>query len=364
MNCVICKSIIDDKNISKEHIIPNCLGGKLKSSEILCSDCNSKLGSSIDSALSNNFNKYMTLFGFKRERGSNQKVELNSMDCNEKYYLYDDHLEMSKPEVSIDKCKNSIKYKIKGRSKKETCDILKGIYKKYGDKGNNSEIDEVMDKLEIRSENLNKRVSIGLDFGGHDFYRAIGKIALCFYALYFDDYENLDDLVNYVNKKILPKTNIVTMYYAQTNKKNWDNNSIYHYIGIKNIAGWVIGYIELFSTFKFIIKIKKNNDDTVKIRKDYYEWLTEIKDIEGDIFPNISDIDAAFSNEVFDYLDEFKTELNGLMRKAYKALKRRELNQKIKRTIYKVKEKNKDEKYFTEEIIREIINEIVKNLNK
>lgn len=42
---------IDKRKCSEEHIIPNAIGGKLKSKELICKKCNSKLGHSMDKEL-------------------------------------------------------------------------------------------------------------------------------------------------------------------------------------------------------------------------------------------------------------------------------------------------------------------------
>jgi len=49
--CIFCKEGLDDKNKSSEHIIPRCMGGKLKSNSIICRKCNSKFGTEFDEAL-------------------------------------------------------------------------------------------------------------------------------------------------------------------------------------------------------------------------------------------------------------------------------------------------------------------------
>ena len=42
-NCYKCTDEINDENVSTEHIIPNAVGGRLKSKELLCNICNSDL---------------------------------------------------------------------------------------------------------------------------------------------------------------------------------------------------------------------------------------------------------------------------------------------------------------------------------
>jgi len=42
--CIFCNKEITQDNDSKKHIIPNCIGGKLKVRGMVCKNCNSILG--------------------------------------------------------------------------------------------------------------------------------------------------------------------------------------------------------------------------------------------------------------------------------------------------------------------------------
>ena len=58
--CYLCHRSLDKSNSSKEHIIPNALGGKL-TARILCHDCNNRMGSSYDAQLA----KALEFFAYK-----------------------------------------------------------------------------------------------------------------------------------------------------------------------------------------------------------------------------------------------------------------------------------------------------------
>lgn len=49
--CILC---LADKPLTEEHIVPDCVGGSLKK-YLLCKDCNSNLGSTVDGPFSNSF---------------------------------------------------------------------------------------------------------------------------------------------------------------------------------------------------------------------------------------------------------------------------------------------------------------------
>ena len=52
-HCYLCGVLLDKSNSSVEHIIPNALGGDLKSRQLLCKKCNSDIGHQADSELAN-----------------------------------------------------------------------------------------------------------------------------------------------------------------------------------------------------------------------------------------------------------------------------------------------------------------------
>ena len=73
--CFFCDELLNEKNTSVEHIIPNSIGGRLKSKKILCKRCNSKLGEKFDSEISKMFNLTMLINNIKRDDGKTPRKE-------------------------------------------------------------------------------------------------------------------------------------------------------------------------------------------------------------------------------------------------------------------------------------------------
>lgn len=64
--CLFC----DNKNTgSDEHIIPDCINGRLHSKYIICQDCNAKFGKSIDPVIKEIFSQFLTIWGIKNGKG-------------------------------------------------------------------------------------------------------------------------------------------------------------------------------------------------------------------------------------------------------------------------------------------------------
>ena len=51
MKCIFCNAKINDSNKSSEHIVPNFLGGKYATSNIVCKSCNNNIGSDFEQKL-------------------------------------------------------------------------------------------------------------------------------------------------------------------------------------------------------------------------------------------------------------------------------------------------------------------------
>lgn len=69
MNCILCRALITADNDSKEHLIPNAIGGRLTLSGVLCGKCNNNTGHLWDSDLARQLNSLSLLFETRRQRG-------------------------------------------------------------------------------------------------------------------------------------------------------------------------------------------------------------------------------------------------------------------------------------------------------
>ena len=52
IKCYLCGTEITEENKTVEHIVLNSIGGRLKSSKLICKNCNSKFGNTFDACLS------------------------------------------------------------------------------------------------------------------------------------------------------------------------------------------------------------------------------------------------------------------------------------------------------------------------
>ena len=62
LNCALCDIIITNENDTKEHIVPNAIGGRKKIKGFICRACNSTSGDSWDKELAKQLNPLSLFF--------------------------------------------------------------------------------------------------------------------------------------------------------------------------------------------------------------------------------------------------------------------------------------------------------------
>lgn len=96
--CYLCDEVITAGNISEEHVIPNALGGRLRSRELLCRPCNARLGHEVDVDLCNYVAPLGVLIGLKRDSGRGRAVPITRADGSTLLLDHDGRLRTPQPE--------------------------------------------------------------------------------------------------------------------------------------------------------------------------------------------------------------------------------------------------------------------------
>ena len=95
--CLLCEEFISTEIDSREHLIPNSIGGRKKVSGFLCVSCNSKSGDSWDSALAHQMNPLSLFFRISRERGDAPSQKFQTTSGREWVLNADGSLDLPKP---------------------------------------------------------------------------------------------------------------------------------------------------------------------------------------------------------------------------------------------------------------------------
>jgi len=190
-HCFKCGVELSEQNTSVEHIIPNALGGRLKSKTLLCKNCNSEFGKTLDANLTGDFSGIATLLNIKLERGEVDSVEAIAADGTPLLISPTGKPSIKNPVFSENQTQDAKHIHFSARSEKEMAAFIKSIVAKY------PKVDGVQMAAAVQrsTEYLKDPAKISFKFGGADSFRSLLKIALEFRLLRVGSPANIGTLL-------------------------------------------------------------------------------------------------------------------------------------------------------------------------
>ncbi|WP_241579946.1 HNH endonuclease [Rosenbergiella nectarea] len=258
--CFLCEEEITEKNDSKEHIIPNAIGGKRKVKGFICNICNNTSGDTWESALANQLNPLSLFFGIIRERG-NTPPQFFETTGGEKYKLnHDGHMDIEKPIYSLtnSEYKDALKISIKARSKSEAKKMLIGIKRKYPKSA--IDVNELLDNAKLESSYCPDWLKFNLSFGGQDSGRSIVKSASALAVSSGILPKYCIEAKNYLKNKDAEAC--FGYFYESDLVKNRPIGIPFHCVSIKGCSTTkqVIAYLEYFGVQRVVMCLSSSYD--------------------------------------------------------------------------------------------------------
>lgn len=312
--CYLCNEIISSDKEHSEHIILNALGGRLKSKDILCLDCEKKYIDAHDRKLANQLQQFSTLFSVQRDRGENQPIK-NLKGEDGKEYLLDKDL---KPKIqkyqqpsSIVDSEGNIKITLTGRNYDDIKNQLKQLKSKYPELDVGVWMNKVKDQGISSHPSPVLKTGFSLNHTDPNILKAVVKV-ICEYIVHSTkDYDLVKELVPYLKGE---KENIQERcwFYIPPTAEQVTNQDICHIIQYEQKAdGTVYGWVQFFSAFSFIILVTKNSN--CAIEKNCYTYDLIQSSVKEDINFSIPLKEELTEEES---LNRFKARLSWLVKKA------------------------------------------------
>ena len=129
--CALCSELLADGDDSREHIIPNAIGGRRKIEGFLCRKCNSKTGQEWDSELARQLNPISNLLGIKRERGSPPTIVVDTLGGRRLRHESDGRMTRDREEISEREVDGKIHLKVQAPSVTELKKHLGGLVRRF-----------------------------------------------------------------------------------------------------------------------------------------------------------------------------------------------------------------------------------------
>ncbi|MCF7993378.1 MAG: HNH endonuclease [Chromatiaceae bacterium] len=254
--CALCGSELTAATDSREHLIPNAIGGRKKVRGFICSTCNNGTGESWDSELAKNLNGLSVLFNVKRERGEVPDEEVATTSGEMLTYPADGPMVPRNPKFESTPTNAGVEINIAARSVREARQMMKGVKKKYPQ----INLEDLLSKSEVVSRYPNEYVHFSLCFGGPLAGRAVVKMALCLA----------------VSNGIAPEKSAIARrylldeeadacfgyFYARDLVRARPDGVPIHCVAIRGCpkSGLLLGYVELFGVQRSVVCLNDRYD--------------------------------------------------------------------------------------------------------
>jgi len=245
MKCYLCSNEITEKNKTKEHIIPNALGGRLKSEKIICINCNSEYGTTLDKVFEEV--PLSTMLNIEKERGETQKIRATEQSGQK--LLIDSSLTPELEKLIVEVENGNRVFTV--RSEEEARKIFKQNKVKN--------IEEELKKITWKYESIEEPVLLDNDmFSGKKQFRAISKIAVNYYYHLTSSLDGLTNIISFIQDKI--DLFCVCHYYPDIIVYTPDDKEISHLLFVRGNPTEKIlyCYLEFFNCYCFVVVLNEN----------------------------------------------------------------------------------------------------------
>lgn len=255
--CYSCNKPLNRDNHSKEHILPNGIGGRLYSKKLLCKTCNSQFGDSIDAALMKQLQSLVSLLGVKKQRGELQPIKgLRTLDGEQVDIIDGRTPAMPKPEFHVTNNPDGTKnYKIRARNEAELRQILTGLSRKH-----KLDVEQALKSAKHDQHFLRTPVQMSIGIGGEESRRALVKSAINYFLLSGGERQYVSWLIDYVKGNGVG--DMINPYIMESFLYEIQENEVVHLIHIEGNpqSRILFCYVELFSAFSYLILLSKDYD--------------------------------------------------------------------------------------------------------
>lgn len=172
LSCIICDRSFSEVTPSREHIIPNALGGLLVTKLATCVKCNSDSGHKGNAYLVNKFHLLANSLDVIRDRGGHPCASFVDPTNGTEYKLKPGKAPIKASNIKVNRSASTINFEFSAPNRKEAEHILKLLTK---DKSQQSPI---LKSTEIPNSKFT--MNIGYSYDDDKFLREIARIAVCY----------------------------------------------------------------------------------------------------------------------------------------------------------------------------------------
>ena len=306
--CALCSRPMQSDNSSREHIIPNAIGGRKAVRGFICVDCNSTTGATWDHELSMQLKPLCALLNIQRQRGKAQPVSLETVKGDAFLVHPDGRIRIPRTVFSEHEREDKKEINIQVPSMKDLKKMLPGLVRKYPA----LDIDRLLQHAAPQREYLEDPLSIPLTFGGKQAGRSIVKSCLALASEAGLHLSNCEHAQEYLLNDGEPCFG----YYNETDVvSNRPDKVFFHCVHVCGdpASRQVLGYVEYFGFLKIVLCLSS------RYCGEPFSYTYAVDPVAGkdlDLQVHLAfapeDISAAYSYKKLD-LEKFRSEIGTLM---------------------------------------------------
>lgn len=172
--CALCPNVITPETDSREHIIPNSIGGRAKILGFLCRPCNNARGQTWESELASQFAAIALMHGVKRENGETPPMVFQTVHGEQLLMLVDGTMVPARPLYREQITDTGHTISIMARTLREARKMAEGVQRKYPQ----SSAAQALATATAGRRYLDSPLNINLVFGGPLAGRSMVKTAV------------------------------------------------------------------------------------------------------------------------------------------------------------------------------------------
>lgn len=293
--CALCDVEITEKNDTKEHLIPNAIGGRKKVKGFICESCNNASGDDWESELAKQLNPLSLFFGISRERGDAPSQLFETTGGDKLKLNVDGSMDLEKPLYAESPLEpgSGVQIQIRARSMSEAKRMLQGVKRKYPQ----VDLNELLGNAKSESSYCQDMLNFNFSFGGHEAGRSIVKSALALAVSSGIPAEECAEATNYLRNE---EAEACFGYFYETDLiKNRPEGIPLHCVSIKGCSKTkqVTGYVEYFGVQRVVLCLAGSYEGG------YISGTYAINPVTGEELDLVVDLNLSNSEirEAYDY---------------------------------------------------------------
>ena len=360
-----CGNSLTEDTSSKEHVIPNAIGGRKKVTGFICNSCNNRTGAAWDADLASQLNPLGLLLSISRQRGEVPSQIFSTSSGGEVRLLSDGRRTIAKPSHQITTAGENTHITIHARTMRELRRLINGMRRKYPSLGNRS-LDDLMSTAKIASHYSTDWTAFNFEFGGERAGRSLVKSAV---ALAYDvgiDPNTCDLALDYLlNEDAEPCFG----YFYDNDRDLVINRPVgtpFHCVCVKGNSGTgtILAYIELYSLYRVVLCLSESYSGKA------FTSVYAIDPVKGeevelniDLDLSMSDVRSAYNYEICDE-GVRRSAASSLFEYIVAAEFSRALDRNVRRAVESAFAKCDAEQgeYLTDAQLRQLIEDVIQDL--